>query len=100
MRLCLIEYLQQNVYTYMYIHTWRNDMQTKIFKSGNSQAIRIPKDMAFSSKDVEIHKYGNALIVTEIPNDWDKMFEGLKLFSDDFMSSSRKDLLPEIREDF
>lgn len=75
-------------------------MHTKIFQSGNSQAIRIPKDMAFKSKDVEIHKHGNVLIITEVPSDWDHMFKALTQFSDDFMSNGRSDILPEDREEF
>ena len=40
-------------------------MQTRIFKSGNSLAVRIPKELAFSdaNQEVDIERVGNTLIV-------------------------------------
>jgi antitoxin VapB len=40
-------------------------METKLFRSGNSQAVRIPKELAFPGdmRVVEIERQGDALIV-------------------------------------
>jgi antitoxin VapB len=40
-------------------------MLTRIFKSGNSQAVRIPKDLSFDSdiQEVEIERKNDALII-------------------------------------
>lgn len=40
-------------------------MLTRIFKSGNSLAVRIPKELAFANgiQDVEIDRVGNTLVV-------------------------------------
>jgi antitoxin VapB len=40
-------------------------MLTRIFKSGNSLAVRIPKEMAFDAdvQEVEIERVGNTLVV-------------------------------------
>jgi antitoxin VapB len=36
---------------------------TKVFKSGNSQAIRIPKDYQINAKEVYIDKQGEVIII-------------------------------------
>jgi antitoxin VapB len=38
---------------------------TKVFKSGNSQAVRMPKAFRFSSNEVHIERRGNEIILTE-----------------------------------
>lgn len=40
-------------------------MLTRLFKSGNSLAVRIPKELAFidAAQDVEIERVGNTLII-------------------------------------
>ena len=39
-------------------------MLTKLFRNG-SQAVRIPKEMHFKVKEVEINCIGNSIIITE-----------------------------------
>jgi antitoxin VapB len=41
-------------------------MTTKIFMSGNSQAVRIPKEFQLEGTEVEIIKRGNELILRPI----------------------------------
>jgi antitoxin VapB len=43
-------------------------MLTRVFKSGNSLAVRIPKELGFSepNQDVEIERQGNALIIRPV----------------------------------
>jgi antitoxin VapB len=40
-------------------------MLTRVFKSGNSLAVRIPKELAFAAEvqDVEIERIGNTLVL-------------------------------------
>ncbi len=38
-------------------------METTVFKSGGSQAVRIPKEFRFSSKRVEIERKGETIIL-------------------------------------
>ena len=42
-------------------------MKTTIFKSGGSQAVRIPKEFRFDAKKVEIERRGASLILTPVP---------------------------------
>ena len=46
-------------------------MLTKVFKSGNSLAVRIPKEMGFEEGvfDVEIARKGDALVIRPIRHD-------------------------------
>jgi antitoxin VapB len=39
----------------------------KVFKSGNSQAVRLPKEFRIKSATVEISRRGNQIILTEKP---------------------------------
>lgn len=72
----------------------------KVFISGHSQAVRLPKEFQFHSKEVEIFKRGHDTILREKPKDLKKAFELLASMPDDFFASGRQDVPPEEREDF
>lgn len=62
-------------------------MQTaiaKIFTSGNSQAIRLPKEFRLDATEVFIHKSGDSLVLTPRMPTWDGFAEGLSGLSSDF----------------
>jgi antitoxin VapB len=40
---------------------------TKIFKSGNSQAVRLPKDLRFNVREVEILRRGGEIVLRKRP---------------------------------
>ena len=42
----------------------------KIFWSGRSQAVRLPKDFRFDADEVRIRRHGSAVILEPIPSDW------------------------------
>ncbi len=44
--------------------------RAKIFWSGRSQAVRLPKDYRFEGTVVRIRRRGNAVILEPIPTDW------------------------------
>lgn len=50
---------------------------TTVFKSGNSQAVRIPKDLAFSTDKVTIEVDGDALILRPQPLTMQEFLDGL-----------------------
>lgn len=57
-------------------------IEAKVFKSGNSQAIRLPKEYRINSDSVRINKIGNLLIILP-PNDpWSNFIEGINEASD------------------
>lgn len=46
-------------------------MQTaKIFWSGRSQAVRLPKEFRFDTDEVRIRRHGDAVILEPIAQDW------------------------------
>lgn len=60
---------------------------TKIFKSGNSLAVRLPKQFQFIGVDeVFIKKQGDAIILIPKEKRWDILFESVHEFSDDYMA--------------
>ena len=61
----------------------------KVFQSGNSQAVRIPKEFHLDGEEVEIRKRGRSLILRPKRQSWAALFESLGKFSDDFMEDGR-----------
>jgi antitoxin VapB len=45
--------------------------RAKIFWSGRSQAVRLPKDFRFPGKEVRIRRHANAVILEPVAEDWD-----------------------------
>jgi antitoxin VapB len=58
----------------------------KVFKTGRSQAVRIPKEFQFHLGEIAIAKIGDAVILYPPNSGWDIMERGIKGFTDDFMS--------------
>ena len=62
----------------------------KIFRSGNSQAVRIPKEFQLEGSEVEIVKRGSSLVLRPCKRSWAPLFQSLNKFTDDFMKNGRK----------
>jgi len=63
-------------------------IQTNVFKSNQSQAVRLPKAVAFADdvKEVEIVVVGNSRIITPAHKTWDSWFDGPSVSSDFMMA--------------
>ncbi len=72
---------------------------TKVFKSGNSQAVRLPKEFQFDSREVEIFRRGDEVVLRKRPANLGRAFELLTRLPDDFMREGREDTLPQEREE-
>ncbi len=70
----------------------------KVFQSGKSQAVRIPKEFRFKTDKVIITQVGEALVLTPEDQLATVMREGFMSFPEDFMSSGREDFIPAKRE--
>ena len=70
----------------------------KIFRSGNSQAVRIPKEFQLEGTEVEILRRGEALILRPKRKSWTHFLESLAKFSDDFMEHGREQPEPQERD--
>ncbi len=62
----------------------------KVFKSGNSQAVRLPADFRIDAKEVYIKRNGGNLVLMPREDIWNMFAEGISLFTDDFMKSRRQ----------
>lgn len=72
-------------------------MITRIFASGNSQALRIPKEYRTDDKEVNIEKVGNIYIISPANDPWAAFKTSLDMFTEDFMADGRKQ--PSLSED-
>ncbi|MCD6198155.1 MAG: AbrB/MazE/SpoVT family DNA-binding domain-containing protein [Deltaproteobacteria bacterium] len=72
----------------------------KIFKSGNSQAVRLPKEFQFDTSEVQIFWRGNEVVLTNKPQNLSRVFELLTELSDDFMENGRQQPAIQEREIF
>ena len=58
----------------------------KLFKNGQSQAVRLPKEFRFKGDHVFIKKEGDVVLLIPEKKTWDTLVRSLGKFSDDFMS--------------
>lgn len=56
----------------------------KIFMSGRSQAVRLPKAYRLSGTEVRIKKIGNALVLIPANDPWQSLFDSLDQFEPGF----------------
>ena len=71
----------------------------KVFKSGNSQAIRIPKEFSVNEEELHIQKAGSSILLTSVSDIWKTFQEGLDSFTDDFLSEGRNQPEQQSREE-
>lgn len=64
---------------------------TRVFKSGNSQAVRIPADMQFERSDIdyEIVREGDEIRIRPASRRLTNLAEKFSAFSQDFMDQGR-----------
>jgi antitoxin VapB len=72
----------------------------RVFQSGNSQAVRLPKEFRLTSEQVEIFRQGNDIVLRERPASAVAIFDALVSMPDDFMAEGRSDSPPQEREAF
>lgn len=66
----------------------------KLFQTGRSQAVRLPKAFRFDGRQVFVKRVGNAVVLMPETNSWDLLFEASEEFSQDFMTDRNQ---PEIQ---
>jgi antitoxin VapB len=76
-------------------------MQTaKVFKSGNSQAVRLPKEFLIDENEFYIQKIGNTIMLISKKDPWSSFRKSLTMFSDDIFSDGREQPVFQERETF
>ena len=72
----------------------------KIFKNGNSQAVRLPKEFQFDTSEVLIFRREDEVVFKKKPQNLSRVFELLTELSDDFMENGRQQPAIQERETF
>ena len=73
-------------------------VHARIFQSGNSQAVRLPKEFRFATEQVEIFRRGDEVVLREVPVNAAAVFDLLASLPADFMADGRDDTPPQDRE--
>ena len=69
----------------------------KIFWTGRSQAVRLPRDFRFEGAEVRIRKHGNAVILEPVADDWAWLDALTAPLDDDFAQAAKEQPEPEPR---
>lgn len=72
----------------------------KVFDSGNSQAIRIPKKFKLKGKEAYITKIGDAIVILPMKQKWNSLISSIDKFSDDFLTDRSQPILEKRDEIF
>ena len=68
----------------------------KVFRSGNSQAVRIPAEFQFDTDEVEIFRRDDELVLRKKAKSLEQAFHLLASLPADFLAE-REDDLPQVR---
>jgi antitoxin VapB len=59
----------------------------KLFQSGRSQAVRLPKEYRFRGNEVVVKHFGNGVLLLPIDDPWQMLEAGLEAFEPGFVLS-------------
>ncbi|RJR55009.1 MAG: AbrB/MazE/SpoVT family DNA-binding domain-containing protein [Desulfobacteraceae bacterium] len=72
--------------------------KARVFRSGNSQAVRLPKEFHIEANEVDIFKRGGDIILRPRPQSWKEYFSQGRRFTDDYPDRI-EDYSPEERDE-
>jgi antitoxin VapB len=70
----------------------------KVFRSGNSQAVRIPRQFQFDTAEVEIERRGEEIVLRPPRRNLRSAFDALASMPEDFFAEGRDDSQAQVRE--
>lgn len=75
-------------------------MVTRVFRSGNSQAVRLPKELRVDAEELEITRHGDTLILRPVrqAGHLEAAFDALAEIGPDFMPEGRQQDAVQERE--
>lgn len=71
---------------------------TRVFRSGNSQAVRLPREFRFRTPEVEIFRRGDEVVLREPASSATRAFDLLAELPEDAWPDGRSDDPPQDRE--
>ncbi|KLU28041.1 AbrB family transcriptional regulator [Caballeronia mineralivorans PML1(12)] len=69
----------------------------KVFWSGRSQAVRLPKAFRLDADEVRVRRHGRAIILEPIASDWAWLDSVVGPLDDDFVQATREELAQQDR---
>ncbi|MDA8335113.1 MAG: type II toxin-antitoxin system VapB family antitoxin [Peptococcaceae bacterium] len=72
----------------------------RLFKNGNCQAVRLPREFRFEGDEVLIRRMGKAVVLLPKEDPWDTLVSSLDMFSDDYMDDRQQPKQQDRREPF
>lgn len=57
----------------------------RLFQSGRSQAVRLPKEYRFSGTEVVVKHFGNGVLLLPLHDPWQTLEAGLAAFESNFV---------------
>ena len=70
----------------------------RVFRSGNSQAVRLPKEFRFGADEVEIFRRGDEVILREKPAGMERIFDLIASLPEDMFDDIKDERSPQQRE--
>jgi len=70
----------------------------KLFKNGQSQAVRLPKEFRMAGNEVYIKKQGEAIVLLPKERSWEPLFDSLNRFEKDFRIERNQPVEEQKRE--
>lgn len=70
----------------------------RLFKNGDSQAVRLPKEFRFTGTEVLIKRVGDAVVLLPKSRSWDTLIGSLDKFPADFMQEREQPAEADRRE--
>jgi len=70
----------------------------RVFQSGRSQAVRLPKEFRFASSEVGVRHFGNGVLLLPIDDPWATLEAALNAFEPGF-EMSREQPETQVRSD-
>jgi antitoxin VapB len=70
----------------------------RVFKSGNSQAVRLPKEFRFKGDEVEIYRRGEEVVLREAPRGMERALEIIQDLPSDMFENIRDERRPPKRD--
>lgn len=71
----------------------------KIFWSGRSQAVRLPKSFRFDTEEVRIRRHGSAVILEPVAQDWQWLDQLVGTLDEDFVQATQEVVIDQSRPD-
>lgn len=71
--------------------------RTRVFKSGNRQAVQLPEEFRVNSRELEIFRRGEEIVLREPAKGFARAFELLAGLPEDFLPDGRRDFPPQER---